>query len=340
MKKMILALFAVLVLLASATTANAQIRWGYVPQSIEGWYYLVRGDQVGMLTADNLAMVRRMGDQYRRARIRTVVSDFGWNEEARMYGVSNPRGFFPLYNEQMRHLPPNMRQRIERGAGIVMVVDGIRRAAINPRSPWGWVEAAAGAVLTNDSRYRGEPKAPRGEILMEDDPQVQQMPAGQQSQTSSYPGQQADQEMVYQQAPPVLAPQRAFTEENLMVSALARQLYGKCWTRITLLEQLSKYDLTPRDVKDVARGSIYINMWESDLLLMAKDGSLDQCLVPPGEERIFILPAGNTGVNALVYRQKNGQAVPVTGIDMDWVSLGGSEGWIISSKCEGQPCRQ
>gem|GEM_PF-5521697 len=341
--------FAVLVLafLAPATSASAQIRWGYVPESIEGWYYLVQGNRVGMLMADELAMVRRMGDQYRRARIRTVVSDFGWNEEARMYGLSNPRGFFPMYNEQMRPLPPNMRQRIERGAGIVMVVDGIRRAAINPRSPWGWVEAAAGAVLTNDSRYRGEPKAPRGEILMEDDPQAQ-MSAGQKPPYSDsgkppYPADQSqkpEQGGVYQQAPPVLTPQRVFSEEDLRNRALAKKFYGRCLERITLLEELSNYDLTPRDIKSIVRGSVYINMWESDLVLTAKDGSLDQCTIDPGQERVFLLPAGNTGVNALVRLYRNGSMLPITGDHMEWVSLGSGSGWIIGPKCEEAPCRQ
>lgn len=333
--------FVTFVLLLSAVPVNAQIRWGYVPQNIEGWMYMVQGNQVGMLMADELEMVRQMGNQYRRARIRSVRDDFGWNAQMGMYGVSNPRGFFPMYDSGMGRLPPNMRQRIERGAGIVAAVDGIRRVVINPRSPWGWVETAVGAVLVNDSRYRGEPNAPRGEILMEEEeekPSAQmagQKPPYSDSQKPPYPDK--DQGVYQQGGPPMLTPQRVFSEEDLLKTVLAKQ---SCWARVTLVEQLSRYDLTLRDIKDVVRGSVFVNMWQSDLILTAKDGSLDRCLVSAGEERIFILPAGNTGVNALVYLQRNGYMLPITGDHMEWVSMGSGTGWIVGPKCEGAPCRQ
>jgi len=141
--------------------------------------------------------------------------------------------------------------------------------------------------------------------------------------------------IVRQQSP---VPQNAFSDDPEKV-ALARQLYGKCWTRSNLLEKLGRYDLTMRDVKDISRGSTYINMWETTLILTAKDGSLDQCEVPAGGERVFILPAGNAGVNALVRLEQNGHMLPITGNQMDWEPLGGSEGWIISPKCDSQPCR-
>ena len=52
--------FVVLAVLGVAIPANAQgVRYGYIPTSPEGWYYMVQGDQVGMLTADNLGMVRQ-----------------------------------------------------------------------------------------------------------------------------------------------------------------------------------------------------------------------------------------------------------------------------------------
>ena len=149
--------FVVLIVLASAIPANAQaIRWGYIPQTPEGWYYLVNGDQVGMLTADNIGMVRGLTNQLRRAEIRSLSESLMWNGTA--YGVNTARGFHPMYDRDRR--PLTGRQRIERGAGIVLAVDGVRRAIANPRSPWGWVEAAVGGVLVNDSRYRGA-DAPR-----------------------------------------------------------------------------------------------------------------------------------------------------------------------------------
>ena len=65
--------FVVLVVLAMAVPASAQaIRWGYIPQTIDGWYYMVNGDQVGMLTADNLGMVRGLTNQLRRSEYRSL----------------------------------------------------------------------------------------------------------------------------------------------------------------------------------------------------------------------------------------------------------------------------
>lgn len=152
-KRLTSSLFVVLAVLASAVPASAQaIRWGYIPQTSDGWYYMIRGDQVGMLTADNLGMVRGLTNQLRRSEIRSLTDDLVWNGVA--YGINTARGFLPMYDRDRR--PLSGRQRIERGAGIVAAADGVRRIVNNPRGAAGWIEAAVGAVLVNDSRYRGQ----------------------------------------------------------------------------------------------------------------------------------------------------------------------------------------
>ncbi len=146
--------FVVLAILAMAVPANAQaIRWGYIPQTPGGWYYLIRGDQVGMLTADNLGMVRRLTNELPRS----LESDLRWNGSA--YGLPTNQVWHSMYDHDRR--PLSGRQRIERGAGVVAVADGVRRIINNPRGAAGWIEAAVGGVLVNDSRYRGQPKNQR-----------------------------------------------------------------------------------------------------------------------------------------------------------------------------------
>ena len=145
--------FVVLAVLGVAIPANAQgVRYGYIPTSPEGWYYMVQGDQVGMLTADNLGMVRQYSNQLPRS----LSGDLRWNGAAAAYGLQTATGFLPMYDRNRQ--PLNGRQRIERGAGIVVAADGVRRIINNPRGAAGWIEAAVGAVLVNDSRYRGQPK--------------------------------------------------------------------------------------------------------------------------------------------------------------------------------------
>jgi len=113
MRKMLL-LIAFWVL-AFAVPAQAQaIRWGYIPTSPEGWYYKVQGDQVGMITADNLGMVRRMSAELRRTQIRSVSEDLIWNGNA--YGLRTPRGFYPMYNREMK--PMSRREATITGAAI------------------------------------------------------------------------------------------------------------------------------------------------------------------------------------------------------------------------------
>ena len=113
MRKM-LAIF-ILAVLTTAVPVNAQaIRWGYIPQTTEGWYYLVNGDQVGMLTADNLGMVRAPTHQLRRSEIRSLSDDLVWNGAA--YGVNTARGFYPMYDHNMR--PMSRREASITGAAI------------------------------------------------------------------------------------------------------------------------------------------------------------------------------------------------------------------------------
>ncbi len=150
MRKSVFA-FVVLAILASAIPASAQFaRSGYIPQTPDGWYYAIQGDQVMMLTADNLGMVRNLTNE-----LRSVGPDLRWNGSA--YGLPTSNGgFYPMYDRNRQ--PLSGRQRIERGAGIVVAADGVRRIINNPRGAAGWIEAAVGAVLVNDSRYRGQPR--------------------------------------------------------------------------------------------------------------------------------------------------------------------------------------
>lgn len=142
----------VLAVLAMAVPASAQaICWGCIPgDMLEDIYYVVRGDNVGLVTAGNLRMVRDLTGQLPRSLSGDLVMNGGY------YGISTPRSFHPMLDQNRR--PLSGRQRIERGAGIVAMADGARRIINNPRGAAGWIEAAVGAVLVNDSRYRGEPK--------------------------------------------------------------------------------------------------------------------------------------------------------------------------------------
>lgn len=103
--------FIVLMVLTSAVPASAQaIRWGYIPRSPEGWYYMVRGDQVGMLTADNVAMVRRLTNQLPRS----LGPDLRWN--GRTYGLNTQRGFYEMYDHDRQ--PMSQGKAIGVGAGV------------------------------------------------------------------------------------------------------------------------------------------------------------------------------------------------------------------------------
>lgn len=156
MKMIRIVAVVVLAFLASAVPANAQ-RVAYIPQTLEGMYYRIQDNQVQMFTADNLGLVNGLTNQLRRAGYRSVAEDWVFNGAA--YGMNTTNGFYPMYDRNRR--PLSGRQRIERGAGFVVAVDGVRRIINNPRGAAGWIEAAVGAVLVNDSRYRGQPKNQR-----------------------------------------------------------------------------------------------------------------------------------------------------------------------------------
>lgn len=143
--------FFVLALLGMAIPANAQ-QVGYIPQTWDGVYYRLQGNYVQMLTADNLGMVEGLTDQLRRAGYRSLAQDLQWN--GAVYGLQTAAGFLPMYKHNGQ--PLSGRQRIERGAGIVLVADGTRRIFNNPRGAAGWFETVVGFVLVNDSRYRGD----------------------------------------------------------------------------------------------------------------------------------------------------------------------------------------
>jgi hypothetical protein len=139
-KSFLSALFVVLAVLGQAKTANAQaIRYGYIPQTPEGWYYMVNGDQVGMLTADNLGMVRNLTNQLRASEIRSVQDDLIWSGSA--YGLPTRGGFYPMYDRQMR--PMGRREATITygaiGAGIGYGVSGNMRGTV--------IGAAGGAIL-------------------------------------------------------------------------------------------------------------------------------------------------------------------------------------------------
>ncbi len=162
-KMMVSSLFVVLAILASVIPANAQYG-GYIPQTWEGAYYRIQGNNVQMLTADTLGLVNGLTDQLRRAGYRSLAQDIFWNGAA--YGINTGRGFYQMYDRNRQ--PLSGRQRIERGAGIVAMADGARRIINNPRGAGGWIEAAVGAVLVNDSRYRGQSNNQRdnGTVVM------------------------------------------------------------------------------------------------------------------------------------------------------------------------------
>ncbi len=140
--------FVVLAILAMAVPANARaIRYGYIPQTPDGWYYLVNGDQVGMLTADNLGMVRGLTNQLRRSEIRSLSDDLIWNGAA--YGINTTRGFYPMYDRNMR--PMGRREAAITygaiGAGIGYGISGNGR---------GTAIGAAGGAIVGLLTHRGK----------------------------------------------------------------------------------------------------------------------------------------------------------------------------------------
>ncbi len=140
MRKAVFA-FVVLVVLAMAVPASAQIRWGYVPQTPDGWYYAIQGNKVGMLTADNLGMVHDLTNQLRRSEYRSLRDDLRWNSGYGGYGLPIGGGFYPMYDRNMR--PMSRREATVTygtiGAGIGYGVSGNLRGTV--------IGTAGGAIL-------------------------------------------------------------------------------------------------------------------------------------------------------------------------------------------------
>lgn len=159
-------LFVVLAILASAIPASAQsVRWGYIPQTPDGWFYKIQGDQVGMLTADNLGMVRNLTKQLRRSEIRSLRDDLRWNGSA--YGISTGRGFYPMYDHNMR--PMGRREATITGAaigaGIGYAVSGNGR---------GTAIGAVGGAIVGLFTHRGKNNNQRNVIVTPPQDQDQQ----------------------------------------------------------------------------------------------------------------------------------------------------------------------
>lgn len=168
MRKM-LVFVVVFAVLALARTASAQ-RVGYIPQTPEGWYYRVVGDQVQMLTADNLGMVRGLTDQLRRSNIRSLTDDLRWNGVA--YGIQTAGGFYPMYD---RNRKPMSRRKASiiygaAGAGIGAAVGayggiGGRRNTIAGAISGGVIGGVIGAMThrrPNDDVVVTHPQGQQG----------------------------------------------------------------------------------------------------------------------------------------------------------------------------------
>lgn len=92
MRKLLGIMFVVLAILASAVPASAQaICWGCIPgDTLEDVYYVVRGNNVGLVTAGNLRMVRDLTGQLPRSLGPDLVMNGGY------YGIQTPYGFHPM----------------------------------------------------------------------------------------------------------------------------------------------------------------------------------------------------------------------------------------------------
>ncbi len=111
-KSFVSAVLVVLALLGQAKTASAQaICWGCIPgDTLEDIYYIVRGDNVGLVTAQNVRMVRDLTGQLPRSLYGDLMMDRGY------YGVRTDGGFHPMYDRNMR--PMGRREATVTGAAI------------------------------------------------------------------------------------------------------------------------------------------------------------------------------------------------------------------------------
>lgn len=129
-------------------------RYGYVPQTAEGVYYAVQGDQLHMLMADNIGLINSTARMRRYYDIRNLAEDMIWDAARGAYGIRRGGNFYPVMNQSGQFL--TKRQRIERGAGIAALGAGIGWMAGGGKgAAIGAIIGGAGAVL-NDSRYRSQ----------------------------------------------------------------------------------------------------------------------------------------------------------------------------------------
>ena len=163
-KKFVSVVFVVATFLALAVPVSAQ-GVAYIPQTPEGWYYRIVGNQVQMLAADNLGMVRGLTNQLRRAEVRSLADDLRWNGTA--YGINTGRGFYPMYDRNMR--PMGRREATITGAaigaGIGYAVSGNGRGTA--------IGAVGGAIVGLFTR-RGKNNNQRNDVIVTPPPQDQQ----------------------------------------------------------------------------------------------------------------------------------------------------------------------
>ncbi len=141
-KSLVASLFVVLAVLAMAVPASAQLRYSYIPQTPEGWFYAVQGNQVAMLTADNLGMVHNMTNQLRREDFRNLRDDLRWNSGYSAYGVPVDGGrFYPMYDQNRQPMSRKVATATGAvlGAGIGYGATGNVRGTV--------IGAAAGAII-------------------------------------------------------------------------------------------------------------------------------------------------------------------------------------------------
>lgn len=118
-----IALIVVFAFLVGVVPVQAQgiLRGGYMPDSPEGWYYYLIGDQVHMLQADNIEYVRRTMNIGRRASLRRVTDDLvGYNHQGQNFiGLQGSRGVYPMYECS------SVGSRWRSGIGRTLMVAGV-----------------------------------------------------------------------------------------------------------------------------------------------------------------------------------------------------------------------
>ena len=150
MIKKLASAFVVLVFLVMAVPASAQ-GIGYIPTSPEGWWYKIQGNQVMMLQADNLGMVR----DFQRQGYRSARDDMRWNGSA--YGLSMANGgFYPMYDRNMR--PMGSREATVTGAAIGAAVG----YGVTGNTRGTAIGAAGGAIIGLITRGRNNNRRDNG----------------------------------------------------------------------------------------------------------------------------------------------------------------------------------